>query len=143
MPANETSLILNDDTTTERSCIHIYVFFLLFFLRHDDKSNRATGKKCAKWSRKSENFSRHLRQNISSSRALTFPCFLIIEMSLPSALSRATPAKGHHEGISINRYDVSLLLFICREALFLSLLFRTVASQIEMKNCFFKYLVFF
>lgn len=36
-------------------------------------------------------YSQHLRQNISSSRALTFPCFLIIDMSLPSALSRATP----------------------------------------------------
>jgi len=44
---------------------------------------------------KSENLNRHLRQNISSSRALTFPCFLIIAMSLPSALSRATPAKEH------------------------------------------------
>lgn len=64
-------------------------------------------RKCAR------DFAANLRQNISSSRALTFPCFLIIEMSLPSALSRATPGKRMPcVGISTtNAYIASSLLF--------------------------------
>ena len=36
-----------------------------------------------------------LRWKISSSRALTFPCFLMMEISLPLSESRATPAHLH------------------------------------------------
>ncbi|KYQ52356.1 hypothetical protein ALC60_08519, partial [Trachymyrmex zeteki] len=68
-------------------------FYLYFFFRFDNKSDRP--KQEMHQMDKSENLNRYLRQNISSSRALTFPCFLIIAMSLPSALSRATPAKEH------------------------------------------------